>query len=90
MSKIPDTWGVPDDLAKKITEGLDKKRLTPEEELADALEEMARDLAIIEPDPFDWASWVVYFIDQLEKEAKKKRLDFGGFRKALLEDLLGE
>jgi hypothetical protein len=53
MSKIPDTWGVPDDLAKKITEGLDKKRLTPEEELADALEEMARDLDIIEPDPFD-------------------------------------
>lgn len=59
---------MPDDLAKKITEGLENKRLTPEEELADALEEMARDIALIEPDPSEWASWVKYLVDQLKKE----------------------
>ena len=87
MSKIPDTWGVPDDLAKKITEELRKKQLTREEELADVLEEMAKDIAIIEPDPSDWASWVKYFVDQLEKEARKKRLNFEVMRQALLDEL---
>jgi hypothetical protein len=87
MSKIPDTWGVPDDLAKKITEGLRKKRPTPEEELADALEEIARDIAIIEPDPSDWASWVMYLVDQLEEVARKRRLDFEVMHQALLDEL---
>jgi hypothetical protein len=48
-SKIPDSWAMPDDLAKKIDDVLNKKRITPEDELADALEEMARDIALIEP-----------------------------------------
>jgi hypothetical protein len=42
---------IPDNLAKKISETLNKKRITPEDELADALEEMAGDIASIEPDP---------------------------------------
>ena len=49
--KIPDSWAMPDDLAKKVSETLNKKRISPEDELADALEEMARDIALIEPDP---------------------------------------
>ena len=53
--KIPAGWAMPDDLAKKVTEGLRRKTLSPEDELADALEEMARDIALIEPDPADWA-----------------------------------
>jgi hypothetical protein len=53
-SKIPDGWAMPDDMAKKITEGLEKKRITPKDELADALEEMPRDIALIEPEPRDW------------------------------------
>ena len=50
---VPDSWAMPDDLAKKINERLNKKTLRPEDELADALEEMARDIALIEPDPRD-------------------------------------
>jgi len=51
--KIPKSWSMPDDLAKKVSETLNKKRITPEDELADALEEMAQDIALIEPDPQD-------------------------------------
>ena len=53
-SKIPDGWAMPDDMAKKITEGLEKKRITPKDELADALGEEARDVASIETDPRAW------------------------------------
>jgi hypothetical protein len=52
--KIPAIWEMPDDQAKKISEGLNKKGITPEDELADPLEDMARDIALIEPDPRDW------------------------------------
>jgi ABC-type phosphate/phosphonate transport system substrate-binding protein len=45
---------MPDDLSKKISEALNKKSITPEQELQDALDEMARDIAMIEPDPVDW------------------------------------
>jgi hypothetical protein len=40
---------------------------------------MARDIALIEPDPEDWAGWVIYLLEQMEAEAKrrKKREDFG-------------
>ena len=58
-SKIPDSWAMPDELAKKITEGLNRKTLRPEDELADALEEMARDIALIEPDLKYWGGWVI-------------------------------
>ena len=47
---------MPADLAMIVSETLNKKRITPEDELADALEDMARDIALIEPDPRDWAS----------------------------------
>ena len=50
--------------------------VTPEDELADALEDIARDIALIEPDPRDWAGWVMYFVDQLEEEAKRRRRGF--------------
>ena len=53
--KKPDGWAMPDNLSKKISEVLNKNPITPEDELADALEEMARDIALIEPDPQDWA-----------------------------------
>ena len=45
-SKIPASWATPDDLAKKISETLNSQRITPEDELADALEEMARGIAL--------------------------------------------
>jgi hypothetical protein len=46
-SELPDGWAMPDDLAKKVSETLNNKRITPEDELADALEEMAREIALI-------------------------------------------
>ena len=50
---------MPDDLAKKISEVLNNKSITPEDELADALGDMARDIALIEPNPMDWSGWVI-------------------------------
>jgi len=49
MSKkpsMPETWGIPDDQANKVREAPSKKSISPEDELADALEEMARDIAL--------------------------------------------
>jgi len=43
-------WTIPDDLAKKVSEVLNKFSSTPEDELQDALDDMARDIALIEPD----------------------------------------
>jgi hypothetical protein len=44
---LPEGWAMPDDLSKKINEVLNNKPISPEDELADALEEMARDIALI-------------------------------------------
>ncbi len=38
-------------LDKKISEVLNNKPISPEDELADALGDMARDIALIEPNP---------------------------------------
>ena len=51
MSKNPDLsegWSIPDDLANQVNEALNRKSITPEQELQDALDEMARDIALIE------------------------------------------
>ena len=50
---VPDGWGMPDDLAKKVNEVLNNQPISPEDELADALDELARDIALIEPNPLD-------------------------------------
>jgi hypothetical protein len=53
MSKndAPPGWAMSDEMAKKVSEALNKKSITPEQELQDALVEMARDIALIEPNP---------------------------------------
>ena len=76
MSKnpsIPDTWGIPDDQANKVRDALKKKSIRPEDAVQKAVEEIARDIAIIEPDPVDWEWWVGYLLKQLEEEAKKRK-----------------
>ncbi|GAG85745.1 unnamed protein product [marine sediment metagenome] len=55
---------MPDDLAKKISEVLNHKPITPEDELSDALEDMGRDIASTEPNPGDWGWWVTYLQDR--------------------------
>lgn len=69
VSKIPETWGIPGDQAKKIKEALSKKVTVPEEALQKAIEELARDIAAIEPDPFDWAWWIGFLVEELEGQA---------------------
>ena len=44
------------------------KPITPEDKLQEALDELARDIALIEPDPKDWAGWVIYLLEQMEME----------------------
>ena len=53
-SDLSKGWSMPDDLANKKNEVLNNKPITPEDELADALKDIARDIALIEPDPVDW------------------------------------
>ena len=65
--KIPEGWAMPDDMAKKLNQRLNRKTIRPEDELADALEEMARDIALIELDPRDWAGWVISLIEQMKE-----------------------
>ena len=59
-----------------ITEVLNNEPISPEDELAKTLDEMARDIALIKPDPHDWAGWVMYFVDQLEEVSYRKRRGF--------------
>ena len=63
---------MPNDLAKLVNETLNKKSITPEDELADAPDEMARDIAILEPSPGDWEWWVSYLLQQMEFEAERR------------------
>ncbi len=44
---LPRGWAMPNDLAKLVNETLNKKSITPEDELADTPDEMARDIALI-------------------------------------------
>ena len=69
--KAPSTWGLPDDMANKIGKAMSRKAVMPEDAVQQALEEIARDIAIIEPDPVDWGWWVTYLLDWLEAEADK-------------------
>jgi hypothetical protein len=84
-AEIPDGWAMPDDLANQVNKALNKKPITPEQELQDALDEMARDIALIEPNPEDWGGWMQYFLEQMEEESKRrvKHLDFERMLKSL-------
>lgn len=55
---------MPDYLDRKINEGLNRKTLRPEDELADTLEETPRDTALIEPDPWNWGGYAVNVLDR--------------------------
>lgn len=49
-----------DDVAKEVSEALNRKTFMPEGELQDAHEEISGDIAIVESDQQDWAWWVSY------------------------------
>ena len=50
---------------------------------------MARDIALIEPDPEDWGWWVTYLLERLEREAKSfgKGKDFEKMVRLLQKEL---
>ena len=54
-SDLPEGWAMPDHMARKVKESINRKRITPEDELQKALDEMARAIALMEPDPQDLA-----------------------------------
>lgn len=69
---LPEGWSMPPAMAKRVSESVNKKPITPEDELQKALDEMARDIALIEPNPQDWGWWVTYFLEQLGAEAQRR------------------
>lgn len=52
-----------------LNEVMNKKPITPEDELQDALDEKARYIALIEPNPVDWGGWITYMLEQKEGDA---------------------
>jgi hypothetical protein len=72
-SDLPEGWEMPDYMARKVSKSINRKRLTPEDELQDAFSELANDLRLIEPDPSDWSWWVGYLLEQMEIQAKNRR-----------------
>ena len=73
---------MPEYMAKRVSDSVKKKPESPEDKLQKALDEVARDIALIEPEPKDWAWWVSYLMEQLEEEAKRRRKQ-RGFNKML-------
>ncbi len=71
---IPETWGITGSQAKKVKAALNNKSTRPEDAVQKGLGEIARDIAIIEPDPSDWGWWVAFLLEQLEIHAEKRRL----------------
>ena len=48
-SDLPEGWSMPDDMARKISQSVNKKRITPEDELQEAIDDLARDIALVYP-----------------------------------------
>jgi hypothetical protein len=51
------------------------------DDLREALNDTAADLAQLIPNPEDWSNWIIYFLEELEDKA----VDQVGFYKMLLE-----
>jgi hypothetical protein len=64
---------MPDDRAHQVSEELKKKTITPQDAIQYALVDIARDIAIIEPDTQDWGWWVKFLLGQMEQEANRSR-----------------
>lgn len=71
-SVIPNGWSMPEEQADRVKDQLNRKSLNPEDALQKGLAEIARDIAIIEPDPEDWAWWISYLLEQMQTEAENR------------------
>lgn len=71
---IPPGWSLPQDQANSLVKNLRRKKSkSPEQMLDEALQDIARDIAILEPDPHDWEGWISIFLAHLEVEANQRR-----------------
>jgi hypothetical protein len=61
---IPPGWSMIGYMVTSVSESVNKKPKSPENVLQTELEEMARYIALIEPDPQDWGEWVTYLQGQ--------------------------
>ena len=88
-SDLPEGWAMPEYMAKRVSDSVKRKPESPEDQLQKALDEVARDIALIEPEPKDWAWWVPYLLEQMEGEAKGlgKQTDFNKMMKSLSKDI---
>ena len=71
-----------------MQQALSKKSVRPEDALQKTIEDLARDIAIIETDPMEWGWWVGYLLETLEGESLK-RVRINDFEK-MLRTLSGE
>ena len=72
-SELPPGWAMPDDQANNLLETLNKKPTSPVDVMEDALNEIAHDIALLEPNPHNWEGWVFCLLEQLEAEAQKRK-----------------
>jgi len=63
---IPEGWAVPDDMSEWLRKSVNRKPYAPEDDPQEAIDDIARDIAILEPNPVDWGVWVTYMLEQLE------------------------
>jgi len=47
---LPDGWSMPDYVAKRISEPINRKPVSPEDNIQTALDEITNDIDLIEPD----------------------------------------
>ena len=62
---LPEGWAMPDYMVKRVNEQLNKKLITPEDELQNALDVIAWDITHIEPTLVDSVGWMSYLNEQL-------------------------
>jgi hypothetical protein len=89
--ELPEGWVMLDDMARRVQERLHRRRIAPEKELQNELVEIARDITLIDPNPADWARWVIYLLEKLEGEAQRrgKMMGFDRMRKFFAQQLVG-
>ena len=52
-------------MSEWLRKSVNRKQYAPEDDLQEAIDDIARDIAILEPDPIDWGGWMIYLLEQL-------------------------
>ena len=80
---------MPEEMARKLNESINKKPITPFDDLKDMLEQTANDLTLVEPDPENWSDWVAYFLEvlQIESQESGQSEKFDNMLRSLVKEL---